>query len=55
MNDNKRPGEPVEEERWAQCDLSSAIDSLTIVAKGYPYYTALMDSLLDGLVCKKEE
>ena len=41
--------------RRAQCDLSSAIDSLTIVAKGYPYYTALMDSLLDGLVCKKEE
>ena len=41
--------------RRAQCNLSSAIDDLTIVSKGYPFYAALMDSLLDGLVCKKEE
>ena len=41
--------------RGSQGDLTSAIDSLTIVAKGYPFYAALMDSLLDGLSAKKEE
>lgn len=35
--------------RNSQSILTSAIDSLTIVAKGYPFYAALMDSLLDGL------
>lgn len=40
----------------AQADLDSRIDQLTIVAKGYPFYAALMDSLLDGLpTAKKEE
>lgn len=42
--------------RGSQSYLTSAIDSLTIVAKGYPFYAALMDSLLDGLpTAKKEE
>ena len=41
--------------RGSQSYLTSAIDSLTIVAKGYPFYAALMDSLLDGLPAKKEE
>lgn len=41
--------------RNSQSILTSAIDSLTIVAKGYPFYAALMDSLLDGLPAKKEE
>jgi len=39
--------------RDTQSCLNSAIDSLTIVAKGYPFYAALMDSLLDGLDEKK--
>lgn len=30
-------------------------DSKAIVAKGYPFYAALMDSLLDGLPAKKKE
>ena len=42
--------------RGSQSFLTNAIDSLTIVAKGYPFYAALMDSLLDGLpTAKKEE
>lgn len=41
--------------RGSQSYLTSAIDSLTIVAKGYPFYAALMDSLLDGLPAKKKE
>lgn len=41
--------------RGSQSYLTSVIDSLTIVAKGYPFYAALMDSLLDGLPAKKEE
>ena len=41
--------------RISQHNLTSAIDSLTIVAKGYPFYAALMDSLLDGLVAEKKE
>ena len=39
----------------AKQQLTNAIDSLTIVAKGYPFYAALMDSLLDGLPAKKKE
>ena len=39
--------------RNSQSILTSAIDSLTIVAKGYPFYAALMDSLLAGLEEKK--
>ena len=39
--------------RNSQSYLTSAIDSLTIVAKGYPFYAALMDSLLAGLEEKK--
>lgn len=39
----------------AQADLDSRIDQLTIVAKGYPFYAALMDSLLDGLPAEKKE
>lgn len=35
--------------RNTQSFLTSSIDTLTIVAKGYPFYAALMDSLLDGL------
>ena len=35
--------------RMAQGNLSRAIDDLTIVAKGYPFYAALMNSLLDEL------
>ena len=41
--------------RNSQSILTSAIDSLTIVAKGYPFYAALMDSLLDGLSAEKKE
>lgn len=41
--------------RGSQSYLTSAIDSLTIVAKGYPFYAALMDSLLDGLPAEKKE
>ena len=41
--------------RGSQSFLTNAIDSLTIVAKGYPFYAALMDSLLDGLPAKKKE
>ena len=41
--------------RGSQSFLTSAIDSLTIVAKGYPFYAALMDSLLDGLPAEKKE
>ena len=42
--------------RGSQSFLTNAIDSLTIVAKGYPFHAALMDSLLDGLpTAKKEE
>ena len=41
--------------RGSQSFLTSAIDNLTIVSKGYPFYAALMDSLLDGLPAKKEE
>lgn len=42
--------------RGSQSFLTSAIDNLTIVSKGYPFYAALMDSLLDGLpTAKKEE
>lgn len=32
-----------------QKELTSAIDSLTIVAKGYPFYAALIDSLAGNL------
>lgn len=39
--------------RNSQSILTSAIDSLTIVAKGYPFYAALMDSLTAGLEEKK--
>ena len=41
--------------RGSQNFLTNAIDSLTIVAKGYPFYAALMDSLLDGLPAEKKE
>ena len=41
--------------RGSQSFLTNAIDSLTIVAKGYPFYAALMDSLLDGLPTEKKE
>lgn len=41
--------------RGSQSYLTNAIDSLTIVAKGYPFYAALMDSLLDGLPAEKKE
>ncbi len=41
--------------RNSQLYLNSTIDSLTIVAKGYPFYTALMDSLLDGVAIEKKE
>ena len=41
--------------RGSQSYLTNAIDSLTIVAKGYPFYAALMDSLLDGLPTEKKE
>nr|DAU24735.1 MAG TPA: regulatory protein [Caudoviricetes sp.] len=41
--------------RGSQSFLTNAIDSLTIVAKGYPFYAALMDSLLDGLPAEKKE
>mgnify|MGYP002765436635 CR=1 FL=1 len=41
--------------RMAQSNLNRAIDDLTIVAKGYPFYAALVDSLLDGLVPAKKE
>ena len=41
--------------RGSQSFLTTAIDSLTIVAKGYPFYAALMDSLLDGLPTEKKE
>lgn len=41
--------------RSTQSYLTSAIDSLTIVAKGYPFYAALMDSLLDGVAIEKKE
>lgn len=39
----------------SQSHLNNAIDSLTIVAKGYPFYAALMDSLLDELTTEKKE
>lgn len=41
--------------RMAQGNLSRAIDDLTIVAKGYPFYVALMNSLLDELAPAKKE
>ena len=41
--------------RGSQSYLTNAIDSLTIVATGYPFYAALMDSLLDGLPAEKKE
>lgn len=41
--------------RMAQGNLSRAIDDLTIVAKGYPFYAALMNSLLDELAPAKKE
>ena len=41
--------------RGSQSFLTNAIDSLTIVAKGYPFYAALMDSLLDGLPAENVE
>ena len=41
--------------RSSQSYLTSAIDNLTIVSKGYPFYAALMDSLLDGLPAEKKE
>lgn len=41
--------------RMAQGDLTRAIDDLTIVAKGYPFYVALMNSLLDELAPAKKE
>lgn len=41
--------------RGSQSFLTNAIDSLTIVAKGYPFYAALMGSLLDGLSTEKKE
>lgn len=49
--DNVRAMEEVV--RDSQSILNGAIDSLTIVAKGYPFYAALMDSLLEGLDEKK--
>ena len=51
--DNVRTMESVV--RGSQSQLNNAIDSLTIVAKGYPFYAALMDSLLDGLTTEKKE
>lgn len=51
--DNVRTMESVV--RGSQSHLNNAIDSLTIVAKGYPFYAALMDSLLDGLPTEKKE
>ncbi len=39
----------------AQGNLNRAIDDLTIVAKGYPFYVALMNSLLDELAPSKKE
>ena len=41
--------------RMAQGNLSRAIDDLTIVVKGYPFYAALMNSLLDELAPAKKE
>lgn len=41
--------------RMAQGNLSRAIDDLTIVAKGYPFYAALMNSLLDELAPAKKK
>ena len=41
--------------RMSQSNLNRAIDDLTIVAKGYPFYAALVDSLLDGLAPAKKE
>lgn len=41
--------------RGSQSYLTNAIDSLTIVAKGYPFYAALMNSLLDELAPAKKE
>lgn len=41
--------------RMAQDNLTHAVDDLTIVAKGYPFYAALMDSLLDELAPAKKE
>ena len=42
--------------RTSQNYLNNTIDSLTIVAKGYPFYAALIESLKDGLApAKKEE
>ena len=41
--------------RGSQSFLTNAIDSLTIVAKGYPFYAALMNSLLDELAPAKKE
>lgn len=41
--------------RMAQDNLPHAVDDLTIVAKGYPFYAALMDSLLDELAPAKKE
>lgn len=41
--------------RMAQGNLTHAVDDLTIVAKGYPFYAALMNSLLDELAPAKKE
>lgn len=41
--------------RNSQAYLSNTIDHLTIVAKGYPFYAALMNSLLDELAPAKKE
>ena len=41
--------------RMAQDNLTHAVDDLTIVAKGYPFYAALMDSLLDEPAPAKKE
>lgn len=41
--------------RMAQDNLTHAVDDLTIVAKGYPFYAALMNSLLDELAPAKKE
>lgn len=41
--------------RGSQSFLTNAIDSLTIVAKGYPFYIDLMNSLLDELAPAKKE
>lgn len=40
--------------RSSQDFLNSAVDQLTIVAKGYPAYLALMNDILADAIEKKE-